>query len=435
MPEETTIQSMFTNYALQTLFPDWEAHPEHARRISMAHLGLHLDPAEALSPEDTEVKDVVKVSDEPDAAPLNITDIGVSVSGADDTTAKVTVVVEIPDDTTDPRSVLRGKTVREIGLFVNIGTEAVPDWKMVWLSDLPAMYVPTTEETGIAVSFTITVPIRFDNASQISLITDNDSLAARIGELETEVGGLGNSIDDLNTSIGTPDPGISDDLWTYVETMNGPGDARRKADASQVGTHPGTPYRPDLTLWEFASTVNASICPIDSVTSISSGTYSVAAAFQGRPAVIADLESPSDLLWALRTFSEPEWNFASAGKYFVLESMRLSGNTTAVPLDFKGKRYWCLDLSISTSATPGIGFDPWSYLRISMRGLGISTTDFNKLVTPLVVVAEGYSMAAFETDMTLIFFRDEGLIKLAVGLPSQTDTRHVAISGTVSFVL
>ena len=211
---------MFTNYALQTLFPDWEAYPEHARRISMAHLGLHLDPAEALSPEDTEVKDVVKVSDEPDAAPLNITDIGVSVSSADDTTAKVTVVVEIPDDLDDPRSVLRGKTIREIGLFVNIGTEAVPDWKMVWLSDLPAMYVPTIDETGIAVSFTITVPIRFNNASQISLTTDNDSLAARIGELETEVGGLATRIGELETEVGGLDNRLADAEGNITEISN-----------------------------------------------------------------------------------------------------------------------------------------------------------------------------------------------------------------------
>lgn len=220
MGEETTLQSMFTNYALQTLFPDWEAHPEHARRISMAHLGLHLDPAEALSPEDTEVKDVVKVSDEPGAAPLNITDIGVSVSSADDTTAKVTVVVEIPDDTADPRGVLRGKTVREIGLFVNTGTDAESDWKMVWLSDLPAMYVPTTAETGIAVSFTITVPIRFDNVSQISLITDNDSLAARIGRLETEVGGLKTEVGGLEIEVDGLDNRLTDAESNITEVSN-----------------------------------------------------------------------------------------------------------------------------------------------------------------------------------------------------------------------
>ena len=180
MAEETALRSMFTDYALETLFPDWTQHPEHAKSICMARLGCNTAHAQ-ISGADTDVKDGIT---DGYGQPVNIRDVTV-VTGADPdpTLVKVTVIVETQGED-DP---LRGNTIREIGLFINNGTEP-PDWRMVWLSDMPDMYIPRADESGgITVTSKITVPIKFSNAEQINLNTQNEGLAAKIGEVENTV--------------------------------------------------------------------------------------------------------------------------------------------------------------------------------------------------------------------------------------------------------
>ena len=288
MAEETALRSMFTDYALETLFPDWTQHPEHAKSICMARLGCNTAHAQ-ISGADTDVKDGIT---DGYGQPVNIRDVTV-VTGADPdpTLVKVTVIVETQGED-DP---LRGNTIREIGLFINNGTEP-PDWRMVWLSDMPDMYIPRADESGgITVTSKITVPIKFSNAEQINLNTQNEGLAAKIGEVENTVNimkGSGGAtekadkaitaqlINKLNSGGNPPStdfPALSDvkkkadadivgdrpggltdsDLWTYVKTLNNgtgtAGPAEQKASASIVGSRPEGITN---SLWDYVKILN-----------------------------------------------------------------------------------------------------------------------------------------------------------------------------------
>lgn len=206
MPEEV-IQSTFTSTALNDLFPLWTEDPSKARPICMARFGTG---DQAVDWTQTNVHNPVE---------KNITNVGISVITGDSTTANVRVAVEVTNST-DPVDPLRGKVLKEMGLFIddraNPGT-GDPVWKMVWVSKLPDMRVPTLEESGITMSFLVTVPIKFDNSDQIHLITDNAQLETRM--------------DNLENAVGEKPSGAGDStLWQYVKTMNGPDAAKLKAD-------------------------------------------------------------------------------------------------------------------------------------------------------------------------------------------------------------
>lgn len=197
MPEEV-IQSTFTSTALNDLFPLWTEDPSKARPICMARFGTG---DQAVDWTQTNVNNPVE---------KNITDVGISVITGDSTTANVRVAVEVTNST-DPVDPMRGQVLKEMGLFIddsaNPGTDE-PVWKMIWVSKLPDMRVPTLEESGITMSFLVTVPIKFDNSDQIHLITDNAQLETRM--------------DNLENAMGEKPSGAGDStLWQYVQTMNG----------------------------------------------------------------------------------------------------------------------------------------------------------------------------------------------------------------------
>lgn len=445
MPEEV-IQSTFTSTALNDLFPLWTEDPSKARPICMARFGTS---DQAVDWTQADVNNPVE---------KNITNVGVSVITGDSTTANVRVAVEVTNST-DPVDPMRGQVLKEMGLFIddsaNPGTDE-PVWKMIWVSKLPDMRVPTLEESGITMSFLVTVPIKFDNSDQIHLITDNAQLETRMDNLENAMGekpsGAGNST-----------------LWQYVQTMNGSGAAKLKANNEEftalqkyayqmnrgqdtpspverkasyatvqdinslVGNRPSS-FPANGTLSMFADNVNQEICPLIG-NQISTGTYTTVVVYRMSPKISSSIEEATDLLFGVSIMSEPQWNFGSAGKYYRIESKSWLSSDPQ-PIDFSAFTYHSLNIELLGSDTRNFAIQgPWMaqnylYLPITIHFKTSASFLSPNLFYPIAFPGYGYRYTDVSGHFYLIFYKDGNKIHLAAGCPPDSASLStVVVSG------
>lgn len=180
-----TLTSRFTNAGLD-LLADWAAHPEHARPFSIMKLGTLTDAEYETKEYDGSETDITHTGSDDPVAELVVTTVKVTSTGglAGSAVAKVTGALR-PNVAGEGRE-LRGHHIREIGLFID--GASVPDpMILVWIGTFPDQYIPTEEESSIDVQMSITVPVKFDNAAAVQVVTDNALVEQRVATLENDV--------------------------------------------------------------------------------------------------------------------------------------------------------------------------------------------------------------------------------------------------------
>lgn len=180
-----TLTSRFTNAGLD-LLADWAAHPEHARPFSIMKLGTLTDAEYETKEYDGSETDIAHTGSDDPVAELVVTTVKVTPAGGSSGSAVAKVTGALRPNVTGEGRELRGHHIREIGLFID--GASVPDpMILVWIGTFPDQYIPTEEESSIDVQMSITVPVKFDNAAAVQVVTDNTLVEQRVATLENDV--------------------------------------------------------------------------------------------------------------------------------------------------------------------------------------------------------------------------------------------------------
>lgn len=263
-----TLTSRFTNAGLD-LLADWAAHPEHARPFSIMKLGTLNDAEYETKEYDGSETDITHTGSDNPVAELDVTTVKVTPAGGSSGSAVAKVTGALRPNVTGEGRELRGHHIREIGLFID--GASVPDpMILVWIGTFPDQYIPTEEESSIDVQMSITVPVKFDNAAAVQVVTDNTLVEQRVATLE-------NDVQTMNGGAATVTPKASQaDMEKAAKCINKlnasgiPGTAlpdidqvKLKADKDIVGevpTYPnsyGTPTRVSPSnVWNFVKQMN-----------------------------------------------------------------------------------------------------------------------------------------------------------------------------------
>lgn len=151
---------------------------------------------------------------------------GDSSRGQDPSTAYVYVNAEFAIADPDPYSSIRGKSVQEVGLYVNVSPQGEePVYKLMWLGKLDAVSIPDPNVTARMVSINVTVPVKFTTSDIPGVIqTDNSAIFSIVEDLEDKLSTLApvtvDRLQDENSMI----PGwtrVGEDIYWVFDNTHG----------------------------------------------------------------------------------------------------------------------------------------------------------------------------------------------------------------------
>ena len=175
--------SRFTNKGLQ-LLAQYEVSPATKQPFSKLAIGTLTDAQAAaadlydgteteLHGESVQIWDGVETTVDP--------------NDSTHTTARVKATIV-------PAAAVKGQTIREVGLYI---TDENDNDVLVWIGKFPPTYIPAADEPDMQTNLVITVPIKFNSAETVSLMT-NDSAFALKTELDETNANLANVETDLD---------------------------------------------------------------------------------------------------------------------------------------------------------------------------------------------------------------------------------------------
>lgn len=228
MPD-TIKMSTFTTFAIQK-YADWYDNPQLAKTFVRIGFGTLTEAEQSgdiyADPDQTQMHAETHLDPESQDYDANAAvayfgqdSIVVSSEGPDTNVAYVRITAEFsaPGSGTDPYASIRGKTVREIGLYVDMSENPnTTNYQLMWLGKIDGVDIPNPEETARLVSINATIPVKFMVDTDIPAIisTDNGSITSRVTKLEAKTVGF-----TPVTLTLTDDPDPSDDpAWTVVDT-------------------------------------------------------------------------------------------------------------------------------------------------------------------------------------------------------------------------
>lgn len=154
-----------------------------------------------------------------------------------------------------------GKTLKEVGLYIE-----GPDPSqhiLMWVGRFPDTLVPAAGQSAATVTLNVTIPVKFENASQIAIVIDNTNIHNQVANLYENAGKAAAAINKLNdgtsstdlpeslTSVNQKanksdldtlsirvntkaDTATVNSLSTTVTTMKGTGQAKEKANLADT---------------------------------------------------------------------------------------------------------------------------------------------------------------------------------------------------------
>lgn len=260
-----TLTSRFTNAGLD-LLADWTANPAHAKPFSIMKLGTLSDTDYSSRTYDGSETDIKNPSPSAVLDAITVAAYPTDPAQAGSAVAKVTGVLQ-PNESGKGEE-LRGERIREIGLFVEGQTAG--EQVLVWIGTFPDQYIPTYEESSIDVQMSITVPVKFDNAAAVQVVTDNTLVEQRVTELENDVQTMNGGSGDVTPKASQADMEKAAQCINKLNVSGTPGTSlpdigqiKLKADKDIVGdvpTYPdsyGTPTKVQPgNVWDFVKQMN-----------------------------------------------------------------------------------------------------------------------------------------------------------------------------------
>ena len=259
-----TLTSRFTNAGLD-LLADWTANPAHAKPFSVMKLGTLSDADYSSRTYDGSETDIKNPSPSAVLDAITVAAYPTDPEQAGSAVAKVAGVLQ-PNDSGKGKE-LRGERIREIGLFVEGQTSGTH--VLVWIGTFPDQYIPTEEESAIDVQMSITVPVKFDNAAAVQVVTDNTLVEQRVTELENDVQTMNGGSGDVTQRASQTDMEKAAQCINKLNATGTPGtvlpdpsNVKTKADQNIVGSvlekYTGSEWASvsPSNLWQFVGTMN-----------------------------------------------------------------------------------------------------------------------------------------------------------------------------------
>lgn len=151
-----------------------------------------------------------------------------------------------------------GKTLKEVGLYIEDSDSSQN--VLMWVGRFPDTLIPEAGQSAATVTLNVTIPVKFENASQIAIVIDNTSIQNQVDNLQEDAGKAAavinklnngtsstdlpevtsvnqkadkSALDDLSVLVNTKaDKTALNSLSNVVTTMQGSGSAAEKANLS-----------------------------------------------------------------------------------------------------------------------------------------------------------------------------------------------------------